>query len=41
MASIQEVENGELDIKSATQKYGIPSHSTVTSWLRKYGNIDW
>jgi len=38
---VQEVESGELGIKAAARKYGIQSHSTVTNWLRKYGNFDW
>jgi len=38
---VQEVERGELGIKSATRKYGIQAQSTVTNWLRKYGNFDW
>jgi transposase len=41
LAVVQEVENGDLGIKSAARKYGIQSHSTVTIWLRKYGNFDW
>ena len=38
---VQEVESGELGIKAAARKYGIQSHSTVTTWLRKHGNFDW
>jgi transposase-like protein len=38
---VQEIERGELGIKAATRKYGIQAHSTVTNWLRKYGNFDW
>lgn len=38
---VREVEAGELGIKAAARKYGIQSHSTVTMWLRKYGNFDW
>lgn len=38
---VREVESGELGIKAASRKYGIQSHSTVTNWLRKYGNFDW
>jgi len=38
---VEEVERGELGIKSAARKYGIQAHSTVTNWLRKYGNFDW
>ncbi len=38
---VQEIERGDLGIKAATRKYGIQVHSTVTNWLRKYGNFDW
>ncbi len=41
LSVVEEVENGELGIRSACRKYGIQSHSTVTNWLRKYGNFDW
>ncbi len=38
---VQEIERGDLGIKAAARKYGIQAHSTVTNWLRKYGNFDW
>ncbi len=38
---VQEIERGELGIKAATRKYGIQAHSSVSNWLRKYGNFDW
>ncbi|WP_229130321.1 helix-turn-helix domain-containing protein [Ancylomarina sp. 16SWW S1-10-2] len=38
---VEEVERGDLGIKAAARKYGIQSHSTVSNWLRKYGNFDW
>lgn len=41
LSVVTEVESGELGIKAAARKYGIQSHSTVTTWLRKYGNFDW
>ena len=41
LAVVREVESGELGIKAAARKYGIQSHSTVTTWLRKHGNFDW
>lgn len=41
LAVVKEVESGELGIKAAARKYGIQAHSTVTNWLRKYGNFDW
>ena len=41
LSVVGEVERGELGIKAAARKYGIQSHSTVTNWLKKYGNFDW
>ena len=41
LSVVQEVERGGLGIKAAARKYGIQAHSTVTNWLRKYGNFDW
>lgn len=41
LSVVKEIENGELGIKAAARKYGIQSHSTVTNWLRKFGNFDW
>ena len=38
---VQEIERGELGIKAAARKYGIQAHSSVSGWLRKYGNFDW
>ena len=40
LAVVKEVESGELGIKAAARKYGIQAHSTVTTWLRKYGTYD-
>ena len=41
LSVVEEVENRGLGIKAASRKYGIQSHSTVTNWLKKYGNFDW
>ena len=41
LSVVGEVERGEIGIKAAARKYGIQSHSTVSNWLRKYGNFDW
>ncbi|MFT6883352.1 MAG: transposase [Marinoscillum sp.] len=41
LSVVREVENGESGIKAAARKYGIQSDSTITNWLRKYGNFDW
>jgi transposase len=38
---VEEIERGELGIKASARKYGIQSPSTVSNWLRKYGNFDW
>jgi len=38
---VQEVESGALSRKGACRKYGIQASSTITQWLRKYGNFDW
>jgi len=38
---VQEVEQGELGITAAARKYGIQFESTVSRWLRKYGNFNW
>lgn len=38
---VQEVESGKLSRKGACRKYGIQASSTITQWLRKYGNFDW
>lgn len=38
---VQEVERGELSICGAARKYGVQNSSTITNWLRKFGNFDW
>lgn len=38
---MEEVEQGHLTKSQAKLKYGIQGDSTVTKWLRKYGNFDW
>lgn len=38
---VHEVESGELSRQGACRKYGIQASSTITQWLRKYGNFDW
>jgi transposase len=35
------VEQGEMTYKQAQRCYGIQGRSTVLSWLRKYGSLDW
>lgn len=41
LSVVEEIERSHLGIKAIARKYGIQSHSTVTNWLRKYGNLDW
>ena len=40
MAVVQEVERTGIGVCAVARKYGIQSESTVTTWLRKYGNFD-
>lgn len=36
-----EIERGELTKSQAKSKYGIQGDSTISNWLKKYGNFDW
>jgi transposase len=38
---VEEIERGLLTKTQAKHKYGIQGDSTVTKWLKKYGNFDW
>ena len=38
---VQEIEQGLMSKRQAKVKYGIQGDSTITKWLRKYGNFDW
>jgi len=38
---VQEIEQGLMSKQQAKVKYGIQGDSTITKWLRKYGNFDW
>lgn len=40
LAVVQEVERTGIGICAIARKYGIQSKTTVTTWLRKYGNFD-
>ena len=40
LAVVQEVERTGIGVCAVSRKYGIQSETTVTSWLRKYGNFD-
>jgi len=41
LSVVEQVERGELTYKEAQQRYGIQGRSTVLSWLRKHGHLDW
>ena len=41
LAVVAEVEKGDLTYKQAQQRYGIQGRSTVLTWLRKHGKLDW
>lgn len=41
LAVVEQVEYGELTYKEAQSRYGIQGRSTVLSWLRKHGRLDW
>lgn len=38
---VEEIEQGLLTKIQAKTKYGIQGDSTVSKWLKKYGNFDW
>ena len=38
---VEEIEKGYLTKSQAKTKYGIQGDSTVTKWLKQYGNFDW
>lgn len=38
---VDEVEKGLLTYKQSQKKYGIQGRSTVLTWLRKHGSLDW
>lgn len=41
LAVVEQVEKGELTYKEAQDRYGIQGQSTVLTWLRKHGRLDW
>mgnify|MGYP003979025413 CR=1 FL=1 len=41
LAVVSEVEKGDMTYKQAQKVYGIQGRSTVLSWLRKHGNLNW
>lgn len=38
---VGQVEKGEFTYKQAQKHYGIQGRSTVLTWLRKHGTLDW
>jgi len=38
---VREIESGALSMNAAQRKYGIQGNATVSTWLRKYGSLDW
>lgn len=41
LAVVDQVEKGEMTYKQAQRHYGIQGRSTVLTWLRKHGKLDW
>ena len=41
LSVIAQVEKGEMTYKQAQRYYGIQGRSTVLTWLRKHGSLDW
>ena len=38
---VDEIESGGLSQHAACRKYGIQARSTILSWLRKHGRLNW
>lgn len=41
LAVVEQVERGEMTYLEAQERYGIQGRSTVLTWLRKHGHMDW
>ena len=41
LSVISQVEKGDMTYKQAQERYGIQGRSTVLTWLRKHGTLDW
>jgi len=41
LSVVDQVEKGEMAYKQAQYRYGIQGRSTVLTWLRKHGRLDW
>lgn len=41
LAVVEQVEKGDMTYKQAQKHYGIQGRSTVLTWLREHGTLDW
>lgn len=41
LSIVEQVEKGDYTYKQIQKVYGIQGRSTVLSWLRKHGTLDW
>lgn len=41
LSVVDQVENGEMTYRQAQDRYGIQGASTVLTWLRRHGRLDW
>lgn len=41
LSVVERVEKGDFTYKQAQKHYGIQGRSTVLTWLRKHGKLDW
>lgn len=41
LSVVAQVEKGEMSYKQAQKRYGIQGRSTVLTWLRKHGKLNW
>ena len=41
LSVVEQIEKGEMTYKQAQARYGIQGRSTVLTWLRKHGRLNW
>ena len=41
LSVVDQVEHGDMTYRLAQKRYGIQGRSTVLTWLRKHGRLDW
>jgi len=41
LSVVDQVEKGEMTYKQAQSRYGIQGRSTILTWLRKHGRLNW